>query len=74
MSVPLKSQLTMCDMIPDNPTERTTDQGIRRSCVTYDLCQRPAKEADNLYSFVQWQKHNEDLLSRSAQGHHQSSV
>lgn len=78
MEKPLIKQASMCDMMPDAKkpprTMEETDQCVRKSCLTHDICGAPLKPAIDLYPFVQWQNHNEDTLKRSAQGHHQSNV
>lgn len=75
MDKSLVKQNTMCDMIPDDGVFRkNTDQDIHRSCITYNVCKSPEKQDNDLYTFIQWQEHNEDLLRRSIKGHHQSNV
>jgi len=66
-------QLSMCDMISDDLSE-INNEGIPRSCVTHNICEDKPKLTNNICTFLQWQKHNEELLSRSVQGHHQSNV
>lgn len=72
MKKTLEKQPSMCDMIPDDRSR--AEHGGRRSCVTYNVCRTPEKQEDGMYSFDQWQKHNERLLNSSVQGHHQSNV
>lgn len=74
MKKSLENQLTMCDMIQDDPSQSHPDQDVHRTCLTYNICDTPKKLDNDLYTFVQWQRHNEELLSRSIQGHHQSNV
>ncbi|KAL4132151.1 hypothetical protein QTP88_009358 [Uroleucon formosanum] len=66
-------QLSMCNMISDD-LSKTKNQGVPNSCVTHNICADKPELENNLYTFLQWQKHNEELLSRSVQGHHQSNV
>ncbi|XP_008187402.1 tektin-4 [Acyrthosiphon pisum] len=66
-------QLSMCDMISDD-LSGMNNQDVPKSCVTHDICADKPKLANNFCTFLQWQKHNEELLSRSVQGHHQSNV
>lgn len=66
-------QLSMCNMISDGLSE-TNDQGVPKSCVTHNICADSPKLENNYFTFLQWQKHNQELLGRSIQGHHQSNV
>lgn len=77
MEKSLQKQLTMCDMIPDVLSQTNTCKNVEKSsdnCVTNSICAALEKPAKDLYSFVQWQKHNKELLSRSIEGHHHSNV
>lgn len=74
MDKSLVKQSTMCDMIPHNGAQENADQDTHRSCTTYNICTAPEKQENDLYTFIQWQEHNEDLLRRSIKGHHQSNV
>lgn len=76
MEKSLKNQLSMCDMIPDDLSQIDADQNIRKpsTCVTHSICVAHEKPTNDLYSFVQWQKHNKELLSQSIEGHHHSNV
>lgn len=81
MDKPLEKQLTMCDMALDDraPEISNTDQRLSCSSDVQQSCGEIAEKLlqDNgsgYYSFGQWQKHNEDMLSRSVRGHHQSNV
>ncbi|VVC29221.1 Hypothetical protein CINCED_3A002448 [Cinara cedri] len=77
MKKSLENQLTMCDMLPNGPCQMdiVVDQDVRRKCSSYKICEKPEKldDHDGLYSFVQWQEYNRDLLTRSIQGHRQSN-
>lgn len=66
-------QLSMCDMISDD-LSGINNQGVPKSCVTHEICADKPKLENNFFTFLQWQKHNEELLNRSVQGHHQSNV
>lgn len=69
----LNRQLSMCDMISNDVSE-INNQGILKSCVTHNICSDNPKLDNNPCTFLQWQKHNEELLGRSVQGHHQSNL
>jgi len=68
-----KRQLSMCDMIPDDLSQ-INNQVIEKPCVTHNICADNPKTEKKFSSFLEWQKHNEDLLQRSVQGHHHSNV
>lgn len=72
MAKSLEKQLTMCDMLPDDQAHANCSDR-QQDCLTRNLCNALPVD-NNLYSFVEWQKNNQDLLSRSIQGHHQSNV
>lgn len=72
MAKSLEKQLTMCDMLPDDQSHANCSDR-QQACLTRNLC-IALPEDDNLYSFVEWQKNNEELLTKSIQGHHQSNV
>lgn len=77
MNRTLAKQATMCDMMPaadGSSGTNVVDDGAPQSCLMRDVGRDPVKQANDLYSFVQWQEHNEDMLIRSVQGHHQSNV
>jgi len=69
----LNRQLSMCDMISDDLSE-INNQGVLKSCATHNICADNPKLENSFCTFLQWQKHNEELLGRSVQGHHQSNV
>ncbi|XP_060854782.1 tektin-4-like [Rhopalosiphum padi] len=66
-------QLSMCDMISDDLSQ-IKNQAIDKPCVTHNICADHTEKEITFSSFLQWQKHNEELLNRSNQGHHQSNV
>jgi hypothetical protein len=66
-------QLSMCDMISDDLSQ-IKNQAIDKPCVTHNICADHTEKEKTFSSFLQWQKHNEELLNRSNQGHHQSNV
>ncbi|XP_027850546.1 tektin-4 isoform X1 [Aphis gossypii] len=68
-----KRQLSMCDMISDDLSQ-INNQAIEKPCVTHNICADNPETENKFSSFLEWQKHNEDLLQRSVQGHHHSNV
>ncbi|XP_025202603.1 tektin-4 [Melanaphis sacchari] len=72
MSTP-NHQISMCDMI-SNDSSQINNQIIHKPCIIQNICANNPEKEKTFSSFLQWQKHNEVLLNRSVQGHHQLNV